>query len=127
SITFAHAGGLGGVIDDADLAALESKELPVRVCDLYAQCLRPLEGSPVFEACWPETRRDAVINQLVEFLDRWGDSFRLLPTVSFDRFESSFEGPRFHLPKLDPPATSAEVKQASAIFSLQDGKSEVRQ
>jgi hypothetical protein len=127
SIAFGGSGGLGGVIADAtDLARLEAKEQTLRVCDIYAQTLNRFEGAPTFAAYWPEDRRDAAIAALIAFVDRWGDCFRVLPNLSFDRFRDPFYPPRFHLPKLDHTATPDDVKQARAIFSLQDGKSEVR-
>jgi hypothetical protein len=53
--------------DDPNAAA-EGVAVPIRTCDVYAWLLVTLEGAPVFNPCWSESRRDAAIVALTDFL-----------------------------------------------------------
>jgi hypothetical protein len=112
--------------DFTDPAWTSAKDQPLRVCDLYAWELTTLEGSPVFEPYWPVERRDAAIAELELFLDRWGDCFRLLARIPPERIRFPSNQAAFHISKLERAATPEDVKESRAIFSLQDGTSEVR-
>jgi hypothetical protein len=118
----------GRALSDAqDPAAQRSVEHRLRVCDLYAWSCAKLEGAPVFEPFWPPERRDEAIAALIRVLEQFGDCYRLLPNVPADRIRHPFMEPEFHLSRLDHAATAEDVKRGLAIFSLQDGRSEVRQ
>jgi len=117
----------GRAINDSTAAVPTIKEQSLRVCDVYAWSLQKLEGATLFEPYWPQERRDAAIVELISLLDRFGDCYRLLPTVSPDRIQHSFNEPEFHLSQLDHAATPDDAKNGRAIFSLHDGNSEVRQ
>jgi hypothetical protein len=97
----------------------------IRRCDVYAYQLSLLDGTPLFEMSWPRARRDAAIAALAAFLRRYGDRFRhtdLNPAP----WEVPHEvGTRMSFPRLERPATAAEVRQGRAIFSL-EGQGPVR-
>ena len=97
----------------------------IRFCDFVAWRLSGLEGAPRFEPWWSETRRDAALKLMSEFLDRWGPAFRESgPPV--EEFGGPSHKAKFRLPKLDAPATEEDVEAGRAIFSLRKEGAEVR-
>ena len=96
----------------------------VRVCDWYALQLSRLEGSPVFEAYWPQDKRDAVIPEAIAFVRDWSDRFAWNDTQK-TFFRPPFGRVRMIFQRRDRPATEAEVRAHTAIFSLA-GPGEVR-
>ncbi len=55
--------------DDRDAPAKGTK-VPIRMCDLYAWQLAALKGAPAFNPCWPESRRNAGVAAIADFLRR---------------------------------------------------------
>ena len=53
--------------DDRDAPAQGTK-VPIRMCDFYAWQLATLDGAPAFNPCWPESRRDAGVAAIADFL-----------------------------------------------------------
>ncbi len=58
--------------DDEDPPPRGTK-VPMRRCDLYAFQLSTLAGAPTFNPCWPESRRDAGLAAMIDFL-KWKGS-----------------------------------------------------
>jgi hypothetical protein len=88
--------------------------VPVRVCDWCASDVSRLDGAPPFELTWPLDRRDGQRAKLLDFLDRWGDRFRIASPGADDFARMSF-------PHRDVPATPDDVRRATAIFTLAGG------
>ena len=92
----------------------------IRVADQVAWKLSTLDGAPRFELHWPLARREAAIELIRTYLRRYGSRFVTeRPTrtrLNLDGFEKSAF---LDFPKLDHPATSAEVADRLAIFSLE--------
>jgi hypothetical protein len=88
----------------ARLAPEPGQELTLRVCDLTAHQLRDIAGLPTFCLHWPAEERDAAITECARVLSQYGHCFK-----------RSFE-----LPRLEQPATAADVAAGRAIFSLRD-------
>lgn len=64
--------GVGGPADlDADAPAWGTS-IPIRMCDFYAWQLATLEGAPTCNPRWPESRRDAGLAAIMDFLRRKG-------------------------------------------------------
>jgi hypothetical protein len=57
--------------DGRDDPAMGTK-VPIRMCDFYAWQLATLPGVPSFNPCWPESRRDARLAAIADFLRRKG-------------------------------------------------------
>lgn len=122
---------IGGYHEMQDFFLEEDPLLPkpgekrtVRVCDWYALRLARLEGSPEFEAFWPQEKRDAAIQADLAFVRDWSDRFawNSLQQVPVDLF---FVPARMIFPRRDRPATDADVRAHTAIFSLA-GSGQVR-
>jgi hypothetical protein len=97
-------------------------KLPVRVCDWYACHVAKLDGAPPYEMSWPLAKRDGQRKKLLAFLERWGNRFRYTPlqsTLDFG-FDDRDSG-RMTFPKLDRPATDADVAATTAVFALHGG------
>jgi hypothetical protein len=56
-----------GQKDDRDAPAQGTK-VPIRICDVYAWQLATLQGAPAFNPCWPESRRDAGLAAIADYL-----------------------------------------------------------
>lgn len=114
--------GVGWMADLDELPV--GHERPVRSCDWLAWRLAALDGTPRFELIWAEPRRDAAIADLAAFLRRFGDRYEAGSPVER---AGPFEGnTRLAFPRLDRPATPADVAAGRAIFSLEEVGDEVR-
>jgi hypothetical protein len=104
---------------DVELPKSAEKQ-PLRACDFYALQISRLEGCPRYELYWPEKRRDAVLKDVAQFLDQWGNCFRDR-SQSLDHLTYHFGStPPFRLSRLLRPATPEDVAAGRAIFSLRD-------
>jgi len=127
-LSFEIKGGTSGGFRSQDMADLEKlpldEERPVRVCDWLALLLSSLDGTPRFEMAWPEPKRDEAVTAIAAFLRRYGDNYEVTTSVEpahpFENF------PRLGFPRLDRPATPADVEAARAIFSLEGLGGEAR-
>jgi len=90
-----------------------------RTCDLYANLLSELPGTPQCELFWPEAHRDCAVARCRDFLEQYGGCFRYTrdPNVMAD--SPSVEDARFTLRPLKRPATLEDVRRGRAIFSLE--------
>jgi hypothetical protein len=116
NVTGGWQSGTGYCPDDPG-APPPGTKVNFRVCDLWAQHVGWAEGTPRLELYWAEEKRDAAIKKLIEFLDRYGDRFR----YNADDPETWIvpnSPTRMSFPRLDRPATPADVKAGRAIFSL---------
>ncbi len=98
----------------------------IRTCDYLAWQISAIEGAPRCELYWPQEQRDAAVAECVGFLKTYGDRF------TAERPPGA-QVPPFHktahlaFPRLDHPATRADVQAGRAIFSLEgEGDGEVR-
>ena len=103
-----------------DQAPAPDVEIVVRIADQVASELAGLDGSPSFACYWPLAQREAAIGSIRAYLHRYGDHFvakrpsrRLLP------FEPRDKSVFLAFPRLDHPATRAEVAEGRAIFTLE--------
>ncbi|HEX4123498.1 MAG TPA: hypothetical protein VHY37_02150 [Tepidisphaeraceae bacterium] len=125
SITMNDGAGEGyGIENTADplLPKPGSGKVAIRVCDWYAEAISELDGAPPYEIYWPVAKRDEQRPKLVAFLQRWGDRFRYTPlqdTLDFG-FHNQDSG-RMTFPRLNRPATDADVAATAAIFALHGG------
>lgn len=115
--------GYGGV-NSADplLPKPTNTKVPIRVCDWYGWRVSELDGAPPYELYWPVSKRDEQRPKLVAFLNRWGDRFGY--TTLQDKLGFGFPGRdsgRMTFPRLNHPATDADVAATTAIFSLRGG------
>ncbi len=64
---------MGGSVpkDDPDFA-VRGVKLPIRMCDFYAWKLAALKGAPKFNLCWPESKRNAGVAAMADFLRQKG-------------------------------------------------------
>jgi hypothetical protein len=119
SLEFDAGGSLGTGIDARDpLAPRVNGTNPLRVCDYYAWKLSDIEGFPACGPYWPEAKRDEAVAACSEFLSRYGA--RVQPADGEMSAPRWWEQARARLvfPRLDHPATPAEVRDGLAIFSL---------
>jgi hypothetical protein len=121
-------GGTPGSFGSSMMADLDElpvgEKRPVRACDCLAWRLASLDGTPRFEPYWPQRRRDEAIAAFADFLRRFGDRYE--PSGSLERPNPFESNPRLAFPKLDRPATAADVEAGRAIFSLAGQGGEVR-
>jgi hypothetical protein len=100
-----------------------------RVCDLYAWELRALQPMPALEIYWPEKQRDAAIDKCAEILRQYGERYRFSTLNPKAETPDSIPNPMvftvadnlkalMSFPRLDHPATDADVKAGAAIFAL---------
>jgi hypothetical protein len=117
---------LGGRVFAADdpLLPKAGEKRTVRVGDWYALQLSFLEGSPEFEAYWPEAKRDAAIQEAAAFVRDWSDRFAWNETQKV-LYDPPFCPARMIFQRHDRPAPPAQVKSHTVIFSLA-GEGEVR-
>ncbi len=92
----------------------------LRVCDWYALQLSWLEGSPEFEAYWPQDKRNAAVQEAIAFVRDWSGRFAWNETQKV-LYDPPFHRARMIFPRRDRPATEAEVKAHTAIFCLAGG------
>jgi hypothetical protein len=126
-LSYKVPGGGSGGFGSQNMADLEKmpfdEERPVRACDWLALRLASLDGSPRFEMSWPEPKRDEAIAALAAFLRRYGDRYEAATSDVRNPFEPNV---RLAFPRLDRPATPADVEAGRAIFSLEGVGGEVR-
>lgn len=75
SVNVKLAGGLSmgqGIPKDDRNAPAKAVAVRIRMCDFYAWQLATLRGAPAFNPCWPESRRDAALVAIPDFLRRKG-------------------------------------------------------
>jgi hypothetical protein len=127
-IEFDGAGTTGTMMRYADdpLAPKRGTAVPFRACDLYAWRLSELEGTPLCELYWPQEKRDAAVAAAAEFLERWGDRFAFKDQPGVLSELRDAPPARMTFPRLDRPATEADVKAGRAIFSLGGASDRVR-
>ncbi len=109
---------------DHDLYRPATAEVfPVRRCDLYAWHLSHLDGMPAFQYDWPAAKKDAAVAETTARLRRYGARFGIGHEVvrpgegGYGPEERAF----LRFPRLDHPATAADVTASRAIFSLAAG------
>ena len=88
-----------------------------RVCDWCALQLSWLEGSPEFEAYWPQAKRDTAVRDAETFVRDWADRFAWNDTQKL-LFDPPFHPARMIFERRTVPATEAQVRAHTAIFSL---------
>ena len=98
------------------LAPPIGSQISFRTCDYCAFRLSKLDGFPACQLYWPRPRLNQAVAACRKFLRQYGDAYQW----NGEPFEIGFYGctPRVHFPKLGHPATSDDVKQGRAIFSL---------
>jgi hypothetical protein len=110
-------------IDQFDPLAPKEGAFDLRVCDLYAQCLSNVRGLPWFAWYWPAEKRDAaraaMIQRLTQFGERYKYSDLQFPGDEPPGMRRFNNAARLTFPKLDHPATKADLDQGRAIFSLE--------
>ncbi|MGO8744455.1 MAG: hypothetical protein ACLQNE_00565 [Thermoguttaceae bacterium] len=87
--------------------------LSVRTCDVVAADLHCYDMMRPSELYWPEADRDRAVAACADVLKRYGACF-----VATKSSGPHFDQPTFTLPPLDHPATSKDVEEGRAIFSL---------
>ncbi len=102
--------------DDPLLPSVGTK-LDIRVCDVCAWMLSAAQGMPGVELYWPLAERDRAIEACAAHLRRYGHLYTERERSEW-RSNSFRESPRLVFPKLDQPATEADVESGNAIFSL---------
>ena len=116
--------GYSFAVNDDPLLPKIGEKRTVRVCDWYAWHLSGLEASPDFEAYWPQEKRDAVIKDAMVFVRDWADRFAWNDTQKA-LFDPPMGKVRMIFGYHHRPATQADVRSHTAIFSLA-GAGEVR-
>jgi hypothetical protein len=108
-------GSSGYTLNDP-LVPAPGSVVPFRICDLYAYELSALEGFPKIQLYWPVKKRNETVAACIEFLQHYGRCYTYFFNPSFN--DPFHDLAHFHIQPLDHPATSDEVKQGRAIFSL---------
>src|SRR5262245_53789070 len=107
------AGGSASAGFDADdpLAPKAGDSIPLRVCDYCAWLLQRIDGFPAFSPYWPEAKRDEAVSALAVFLSRYGPRIQPYEDTRSSRLRwgGDIEA-RLAFPRLDHPATPAEVR-----------------
>jgi hypothetical protein len=103
---------------DPKLMTKPGEKRTMRVCDWYASGLANMEGAPEFEVYWPQEKRDAAIKQFIAFVNDWSDRFGWNATQATFYNVMIRQPARMVFPYRDRPATDAEAKAHTAIFSL---------
>lgn len=117
-----HSSESGVNMRDPLLPKPPGTKVTVRVCDWYASKIAALDGAPPFELYWPTANRDVARAKLAAFLTQWGDNFRYSALQSsLPRDFRDLETAHLTFPRLDHPATDADVAATRAIFSLSGG------
>ena len=104
-------------VDDDPLLPKAGEKRTVRVCDWFALQLSRLEGSPEFEPYWPQENRNAAIQAAIAFVRDWSDRFAW-NDMQKAFFDPPFGSARMIFQRRDRPATEADVRAHTAIFSL---------
>ncbi|MBN2383600.1 hypothetical protein JXQ70_12040 [bacterium] len=84
----------------------------IRLCDVYADLISRLEGSPGFEYFWPESKRDKTIKAIATFITQYGGRYTI-PDAEWE------DEPALVFPTTEKPATKEDVALGRAIFSLE--------
>ena len=87
-----------------------------RVCDFYARQLSGIRGAPRCELYWPFEKRDRAVNEIGKWLQDYGARLRAAPD---GHIPSALLPAEIAFPLLKRTATLDDVKNHSAIFSLQ--------
>ena len=106
--------------DDDPLLPKAGEKRTVRVGDWYALQLSWAEGAPEFEAYWPQEKRDAAIQEAAAFVRDWSGRFAWNETQKVF-YDPPFGQARMTFERRARPATDAEVRAHTAIFSLAGG------
>ncbi len=99
----------------------------VRRCDMYARQLSGLSGMPAFQYDWPLAKKDAAIAETMARLRRYGANFAvelnpIFPAILPGEGGSPLlKGLMLRFPRLDHPASAADVAANRAVFSLGAG------
>jgi hypothetical protein len=90
-----------------------------RLCDYYASKLSDAETFPVCKLDWPQDKRDAVVEACKAMLRQYGDAFQFHSSdPAFEAIRAPNDHTQPSFPRLDHPATTQDVSQGRAIFSL---------
>jgi hypothetical protein len=90
----------------------------VRVCDAIANALASVRGVPEFSLDWAREPRDWAIEEIAEFVRRYGD--RWAPLYEPSGWQNKREIPNkpgLKFPEISHPASREEVERSEAIFS----------
>ena len=106
------------------LALKAGDEREIRLCDVYADELSHLPGSPCFAFYWPIENRDRAIREFSEFFRRYGANYASPNSSSMPARTSTWrdEKPQLVFDQLDAPATPQDVVDGKAIFSLGESR-----
>jgi hypothetical protein len=92
-------------------------EIEFRVCDVYANQLSRLEGTPPCELWWPREKRDAAVAACFAFLRQYGARYEYSPgQEALQDFHD--KEPRLTFAPRNGLATPLDVRSGRAIFSL---------
>lgn len=112
-------GGDRSFLKSDPLAPPRGTKVRFRICDLYANTLAELSGTPRCGLCWPEAARDRACAECAELLARYGDRYRDESDATTAARWFPGDETRMTFPPLDRPATREDVAAGRAIFSLE--------
>jgi len=99
------------------------KEVPFRVCDLYAHLVAGLHGTPQIKLYWPEKERDRAVRACASFLKAYGSGF--VPWGDEEHSWFRRDDKVLAFPDLEGPASKRDVAEGRAIFRLKGRKRRV--
>ena len=126
-VTHGWSGGETPSAKGDPLAPPVGSTVHFRNCDLYAWEISNVDGAPRTELYWPETERNKAAAACADFLRHWGSRLEYTEKqAALFRDDPFFTRAHLSFPRLDHPASAAQVKQGLAIFSLEgEGKARV--